>query len=158
MTRVFFILVGCTFFAQSAAAQSTITFQNRMNSAADVTITEVGTTNVATLALGGEQAPVKFSFSGQRFDIQVVPRDRPDTGFRLSNVDLARLAVLAQGRPVELGGELAGAVKQCHWYRKHLRWHCCCQMVQSGERVAVTLDVDLSDGTHFHERGPKMSY
>src|SRR4051812_13842153 len=79
-------------FASAAEAQERIvSFGNAMQSTVDIVAIPVGGTERIPLTIG-QDGIVQFRFTGQRFNLQVIPRDERDSGFRFANVDLSELA------------------------------------------------------------------
>jgi hypothetical protein len=145
-----FAFLGVLILVGGANAQNIAAFRNRMNTIADVTLTRVGTTETQTFTISGNQS-LNVPFDGDNFDIQVVPRDEPDSGFRLSNINLRDFA--NRGRSVVLRGEFATGPMKLVCCQRRRKCVCCWQSTQ-GERIAVVLE----DEAGFAVRSPKMKY
>src|SRR5688500_9790891 len=105
MISVVSAIVALLVVCQSQAfGQNEVGFRNAMQTIADVTLTRLSNGQTQTFTLTGDQV-LNIPFSGDLFDIQVIPRDEPNSGFRFSNVNLAGLA--GRGRIVNLRGEFA---------------------------------------------------
>lgn len=142
--------------AAVANAQFTVNFQNQMDTAARVLVTPVDGGEAIDFRLNTGR-PTQFNFSGQRFNIQVIPDDEPDSGFRLFDVDLRDLSQRANGQAVTLNGDFADDVKKlvCKKRRCRARRCRCYYVTTKGERIAVGLQADLNDGTDFQIEAPK---
>lgn len=144
------------------AQQQQVQLSNAMRSVIDVYITPVGGQTLPTITIAENQL-VDFSYNGQLFDVQVIPRDEPSSGYRL---DDANLGALASNGVVTLRGEFEkGAITyewRCCCCRKHghVRRYMTCVPVEGppGARIAVTLEGTLKDGTQLLLRSVKMSY
>jgi hypothetical protein len=132
----------------SAADAGSVTFSNRMGTQIHVTIFADGNPNpVKEFDLADN--PVVFNFTQKNFDIQIMPTDDPQSGFRHTNVPLEQF----NGQDIPIGGERA-KVMQCCIGRRH---RCCCYCVD-GERIATTLTATLPNGQMYFDRAPKGKY
>jgi hypothetical protein len=127
-----------------------------MQTIADVRIVAVGSTTPSQFAIGADNV-VSFSFTDSVFDIQVIPRDNPTTGFRFSNVNLRDLAATAQDGVLTLDGAFAPG-QQTLVCRRRL-FHCKCYTCTTrGERIAVGLIAPLKGGGEYRQESPVMGY
>jgi hypothetical protein len=158
------VAIVATAQGQARGQDKVIQLANQMQSVIDVILTPVGGQPLPPLTIA-ENRTVDFSFKDQRFDVQVVPRDEPDSGFRLNNVNLNDLANRSADGIVRLRGEFENGPATLQWCCWCVctccgpRW-CCGYVLVPGrrERVAVVLEADLKGGDVFSVRGPKMSY
>ncbi len=137
-----------------AFGQNEVGFRNSMQTIADVTLTRRSNGQIQTFTLTGNQV-LPIPFSGDLFDIQVIPRDEPNSGFRFLNVNLQALA--GRGRVVNLRGEFAAGPMQLVCYKRCFRRCKCCWQATRGERTAVTLEGNSTEGA-YTLRSPKMKY
>ena len=149
LTTVLFLIAS-----PSYAQLREVKFRNLMQTVIDVTISPVGSSEVNRFTLDANITT--FRFQSERFDIRVVPRDSPFTGFRLQNVPLAELAAGAGGEPLDIGGEFK--VKRV--LLRH--WDCCIgewyTEATINIRSAVTLSGRTRDGKPYLNRAPRIRY
>ena len=148
MIRCIFLVVA---LAQVSFAEE-VKFRNRINVPINVKIFSVGNpTPVSEFTLGSENV-VAFNFTGNAFDIQILPTDDPASGFRHANVPLAQF----NGQEIPLGGEHEQVVR-CYSYRRFFRCQTCCS-IENGRRTATTLFGILPNGQMFFSRAPMQTY
>lgn len=139
------------------AQNPVVRFRNSMRTTATVRIVPVGGTTPAEFVIGPDNV-VRFSFTGQNFDIRVIPRDAPNTGFRFLNIDLRQLAQDAVDGIVALDGAFGPSQQRLVCYPTRCGRCRCYWMVARGERTAVGLNANLRGGQRFSVESPKMSY
>lgn len=156
------LLAGVTMGACIAAACSAqvheIRVRNDMRSIADVTMTPIsGGGNVIRFAARTDVEAV-IRFTGSVYEIQVVPRDAPDTGSIHQNVPLADIA--AGSGYYELNGVFAPDKQRvvCRPAGLFGRRCKCCVVTIPGERTAIGLLGIKSDGTEFRSEVSVMPY
>ena len=138
------------------AQTRTLNFLNAMQSQATVKIFAAGSATPTEFDIDPTN-PVAFTFPEGSFDIQVIPRDEPNSGFRFENVNLTEVANESVDGIIRLDGKFGPSRTQTYCFKRRRRSVCRCCTVR-GERIEVDLVSSFRNGRRFEVASPKMTY